>query len=72
MHRRVGDQIEPFATKLEALDGLKIEFSTFSQLLMIRSFSNLQVKMTRIKSFDEIEFRPDPTSYNEVSCLLIV
>ena len=41
MHKIVGDQIEPFATKLEALDGLKIEFSTFSQLLMIRSFFKL-------------------------------
>ena len=36
-------QIPPLTTKLAALERLKIDVTTFSLLLLIRSFLNLQV-----------------------------
>ena len=39
-------QIPPLTTKLAALERLKIDVTTFSQLLLIRSFLNLQVMRT--------------------------
>ena len=41
-------QIGPLTTKLDLIEGLKIDFSTFSRLLLIRGFINLQLTRTCI------------------------
>ena len=59
-------QIPPLTIELAALQRLKIDVTTFSPLLLIRTFSNLQVMRACI--MDEFEFWPDLTTDYGVSC----
>ena len=58
------DQIRILTTELAAIERLKIDFSTFSWLLLIRSF----IKLAGNEELDEFEFRPDRTTDYGVSC----
>ena len=49
-------QIPPLTMELSALERLKIDVATFSPLLLIRSFSNLQVMRTCIISWMSSKF----------------
>ena len=49
-------QIPPLTMELAALERLKIDVTTFSPLLLIRSFSNLQVMRTCIISWMSLNF----------------
>ena len=54
-------QIPPLTMELAALERLKIDVTTFSPLLLIRSFSNLQVMRTCIISWTSSNFGPPTT-----------
>ena len=58
------DQIRILTTELAAIERLKIDFSTFSWLLLFRSF----IKLAGNEEYDEFKFRPDRTTDYGVSC----
>ena len=55
--------------RVAALEHLKIEVTTFSRLLLIRSFSNLQVMRTCIISWMSLNFRQIGPPTTELAAL---
>ena len=59
----------PLTTELAAHECLKIDVSTFSQLILIRSFFELAGNNDMHNILDEFEFRPDRPPTTKLAAL---